>query len=108
MRPTLLLLNGRIHTLDEAHPRATALALQGERILAVGSDDEVLTIQNSQSIIQNLNGRTVLPGLTDSHLHFEWYSLGLRDVDVRTDSKDGATWRVRERAAVTPRGKWIF
>ncbi len=108
MRPTLLLLSGRIHTLDGGHPQATALAIQDDRILAVGSDDEILSIQNRESKTQNLNGLTVLPGLTDSHLHFEWYSLGLRDVDVRTDSKDEALRRVQERAAVTPKGQWVF
>ena len=104
----LVLFNGLIHTLDSALPRATALAIQGDRVLAAGSDDEIRALAGPQSQIINLNGRTIIPGLTDSHLHFEWYSLGLRDVNVRTDTKQEALRRVTERAERTPKQEWIF
>src|SRR3712207_7713954 len=52
------------------------------------------------------SGRDVLPGLTDAHLHFEWYSLGLQQVDAETDTLAEALRRTAIKAALTPPGAW--
>ncbi|MBI4768829.1 MAG: amidohydrolase, partial [Chloroflexi bacterium] len=96
------------HPLRDTQSPGSALAIQGERLLALGSDDEILALRPPQSAICNLQSRPVIPGLTDSHLHFEWYSLSLQAVDARTDTKEEILRRVKERADRTPPGEWIF
>ena len=82
----LLLYNGLIHTLDPQRPVVSALLARGDRIAATGSDEEMraLAIDASGERAVDLRGRSVLPGLIDAHLHFDWYSLGLQNVDAET------------------------
>ncbi len=66
----LLLINGRIYTMDPALPRAQAVALSGRRIMAVGADKDLLGVASGDEWrIVDLQGRAVLPAFTDSHLH---------------------------------------
>jgi predicted amidohydrolase YtcJ len=74
---TLLLRNGSVHTMDPARPVATAVACRDGRILAVGSDAEAGAAAGPGAQVIDLHGRTVIPGLTDAHLHFIWYAVGL-------------------------------
>ncbi len=107
--PDALLLNAGIHTLDPKRPRATALAIRDGKILAVGADDEIRTHIPTPPHPQtlDLHGLTVLPGLTDAHLHFEWYSLGLQAVDAETATLDECLRRVEAKAAAMSPGGWI-
>ena len=104
--PTTIVLNANVYTLDSKNPRATAIAIRDGKIVAVG-DDALRAIARPHTRLVDLEGRTVLPGLTDSHIHFEWYSLGLANVDVETDTLAEALHRVAERAAATAPGQWI-
>ncbi|MEP7358929.1 MAG: amidohydrolase family protein, partial [Anaerolineales bacterium] len=105
----LLLYNGAIRTLDPALPQASALAIRAGRLLAAGSDDAMRArlpgLRPDQTV--NLEGRSVLPGLTDAHLHFEWYALGLGNVQAETDTLAECLDRVAAQAAKTPPGRWI-
>ena len=105
----LLLYNGAIRTLDPALPVASAVAIRGGRILAAGADDEMRQrlpgLPSGQQV--NLEGRAVLPGLTDAHLHFEWYALGLKNVNAETATLDECLARVAAQAARTPAGRWV-
>ena len=70
MSPGLLLINGRIYTMDPALPRAQAVALSGRRIMAVGAEKDLLGVASGDEWrIVDLQGRAVLPAFTDSHLH---------------------------------------
>ncbi len=103
-----ILLNGNIITLDEERPRATALAISYGRIVAVGDDDEIKRLRSADTSVVNLDRKTILPALTDAHLHWEAQSRAMQSVDVfELSSKDEAIARVRERAATTPPGEWI-
>jgi len=105
----LLLHNGIIHTLDPQRPLATALLARGDRIVATGSDDDVrgLAIDASGERAVDLHGLSVLPGLIDAHLHFDWYSLGLQNVDGETNTLAECLERVRAKAAATSPGEWV-
>jgi predicted amidohydrolase YtcJ len=74
---------GLVRTLDPRVPRATALAVQGERIVAVGERRELREALPGFTRV-GLDGRTVLPAFTDSHIHFAAVGLALRRVNLRS------------------------
>ncbi|GAB4470685.1 MAG: amidohydrolase [Anaerolineales bacterium] len=106
-----ILHNAIIHTLDERLPRASACAIQGGRILAVGQSAEIIDQYRSTPFKINhfdLKGKTVLPGLTDAHLHLQHYSLSLQKIDCETETKQQCLERVAEQAQSLPPGEWIM
>lgn len=108
----LLLVNGRIHTLDGARPEAAAMLVRGERIVAVGSTAEARAQAAPGARVLDLGGRAVLPGLIDTHTHlFEAMQsrvAGNLDVGVpAVRSLAEAVGAVRERAKTTSAGAWI-
>ena len=103
----LVLYNGVLYTMDRERPSATALAVRGDRILAVGDDEEMKGLLKSGGKGVDLKGRCVIPGLIDCHHHFESYSLGMRRIDAETDSVEELLERVIERASCQEKGSWI-
>jgi predicted amidohydrolase YtcJ len=105
----LVFINGNIITVDEQQPRAEALAVQGERILAVGSNAEIDRLTHSATRIVNLRGKTVVPGLIDGHLHFA--GLGAdrgQSLDLgEARSAESAANQVRRLAQRLESGEWI-
>ena len=65
----LILTNGRINTLDKRRPAAWAVAIKEGRFVAVGDDKDVLAHRGDKTQVVDLQKRTVIPGLNDSHLH---------------------------------------
>ncbi len=107
-RATLLLVNGLVHTNVEGQPAASAVALNGGVITAVGTTGELRAKFGGVPTI-DLAGRTVVPGLIDAHAHL--YGLGelLQSVNlVDVPSPEEAVRRVRERAAHALSGEWIY
>jgi predicted amidohydrolase YtcJ len=99
---SLVLRNGLIHTLDPAHPRATALAAFGEHVLAL---DDVDHLVGPQTLVLDLGGRTAVPGLIDAHVHLLWFGETLGQVDL---SGAGSIEEAVERAARhRPDGEWV-
>lgn len=82
MSANLILTNGHIYTIDPRQPRATAVAIRDGKTLAVGDDTAMqdLPLRNARRI--DLDGRSVIPGLVDSHVHFEGFSLSRQRVDL--------------------------
>ncbi len=107
--PSLILYNGKLHTQDEKYPNATAIALRDGRILAVGSDAEMLALAQAKTEKKDLGGRRVLPGLTDSHIHFYEWAL-LSKVVMLDDTKSLAQLqaRVEDAAENAKTGAWII
>lgn len=103
-----ILYNARIYTMDSPAPIAEAIAIQDGRIVAVGDNEDVLNLADADSIVEDINGRTILPGLTDAHLHLEYYAFGLQKIDCETNTKAECLRRVAERAKTTPAGQWIL
>ena len=103
-----VLFNGNIVTLDDRRPRASAMAIGYGRIVALGEDEQIQRLSNAATETLNLDGRTILPGLTDAHLHWEAQSRALESVDVfEAPSKELALERVAARARMTAAGEWI-
>ena len=103
-----ILLNARIHTLNPAQPTATALAIWRGRIVAVGADDAIRALAGPRTAIDDAEGRAVVPGLTDAHIHWESVARSLHSVDLfEVPSKEEALRRVAARARQMPPGEWI-
>lgn len=108
MKATTVLFNGDIHTMDRGKPRAQAIAIVGNRVLAVGSDSEILALLAPGGKAIDLAGRTVAPGFTDAHLHFMSYGISLKQVDLaEVPTLEEALERVAAGAADTPAGGWV-
>ena len=109
LEPDLILHNGKIWTVSEKLPRAQAVAIHGDRILAVGSNDEILGLANGASKNVDLGGKTVLPGFIDAHAHpCESGVAHLRKVACDMDSIADIQAALRKRAAQTPGGQWVL
>lgn len=67
--PDRILHGGKVITVDEKFSVHEALAVRGERIVAVGKNDDVLALRGDQTEVIDLAGKTVIPGLIDSHVH---------------------------------------
>ena len=102
-----LLYNAYIHTQDTSQPAASAIAIDREQIVALGEANNLL-LQYPNAEKQNMDGRVILPGLTDAHLHLKNYALSLQKVDCETDTKEECLRRVEERAKQTKPGDWIL
>lgn len=108
--PDQVWLNANIYTMDAARPRAEAIAVARDRIVAVGSNAEIRALMQPATRDHDLGGRTVLPGLIDAHGHVEslgLFGLGLIDLSA-CRSFDDVVAIVAEKAASTPTGQWIL
>jgi len=104
-----IFINGKFHTLDPAHPAAEALASRRGEIVAVGSAAEVRKLSGPGTKTIDLGGGVVLPGFTDSHVHFVNGGFSLTSVQLRdAASKDEFIRRIGEKARSLPKGEWIL
>ena len=104
----LILQNGKIVTVDAAFSVRQAVAIKGGRIVAVGTNQQVMAERGARTRVIDLHGRTVLPGLFDSHVH----PLGAGLSEFRgplppLNSFGAVQSYIRERAQVVPKGAWI-
>ncbi|HEU4387901.1 MAG TPA: amidohydrolase family protein, partial [Blastocatellia bacterium] len=104
----LLLLHGKIWTGVPSKPWADALASRGERIVAVGSDDDVGKLAGDRARVIDLGGRLVLPGFIDGHTHFVTGGAHLLSVNLRdAATPEEFSRRIIEKAKQLPSGRWI-
>jgi predicted amidohydrolase YtcJ len=111
----LLLLHGHIYTGAKKSPWAEALSVTGSRIDAVGSDAELRARRGHKTRVIDLHGRTVIPGIVDSHIHVWLGALALHGVNLSTadasitpDKPKELIARIRDYAARHPTDKLIF
>lgn len=108
---TLVFTNGRILTVDARDRVAQAVAVQGNRIVAVGTNAEVLKFAGPSTLRVDLKGRTMTPGLLDAHAHFSGsgadrlFVLDLSYPAVKSMTDVAAA--IRAKAAELPKGTWI-
>lgn len=105
----LVLINGKIRTVNEAQPQAEAVACRQGRIVAVGTTSEIRRLIGAATRVVDLQGRLVVPGFNDAHVHFFSGGAGLASVQLR-DAKSEAEFRERigAFAARLRAGRWIL
>jgi predicted amidohydrolase YtcJ len=106
----LILSNGKVVTVDDRFSIASAIAIRGERIVAVGADRDVAVLAGPGTRRIDLAGRMVVPGLIDNHMHLLRAGTTWQH-EVRLDgveSRKAALDLLRARATTTPRGEWIY
>ncbi len=105
----LLLLNAHLITMDPAKPETQAVAVQGDRILWVGSDAEARRRFSNASTTVDLHGATILPGLIDAHVHLVSLGQSLLRLNLK-DARDEAeaVARVKQRIASAAPNEWIL
>src|SRR5215469_14905002 len=105
----LILHNGKIATQDQQRSFAQAVAIKDGRFVAIGSNEEILKLREDSTRIVDLNKRTVIPGLNDSHLHVIRGGLNY-NMELRWDGlpslADGLRM-LKEQAARTPPPQWV-
>ncbi len=108
LSPDIVLVSGRVHTVDAVNPMATAIAIRDGRFVAIGSDEEIRALAGARTQIEDLRGATVVPGLIDAHNHLLATGRMLREVRLYdTRSLPEIVERVAARVRETPRGEWI-
>ncbi len=106
--PTLIVYGGRIATVDSSFRIVSAMAIRNDRIIATGADDEMLRLAGPDTTRLSLDGRTVLPGLIDSHVHAAAASVYEFDHVVPTmQTIDDVLLYIASRAKIVPPGEWI-
>ncbi len=103
----LILINGNILTMDSASSRAEAVAVRNGKIIGVGTNDQIRNNFASMRI-EDLKGKTVLPGFIDAHLHLLSLGRFLQRLNLKsTRSYQDVVDSVRNRAAMTPKKRWM-
>ncbi len=104
----LVLVNGNIYTVNEGQPHAEAVAVKAGRIVFVGRNEEARKLAHNKTHIVDLQGNTVVPGLTDSHCHI--FGIGARELTLNLEGAntlEDFLARVKARVAQTERHQWI-
>ena len=106
--PDKILLGGKVVTVDDRFSIASAVAIHGDRISAVGTDDAIRALAGPNTSIIDLDSRTVLPGLADTHTHPLGAAMYEFDHEVpEMQSISDVLEYFRMRATVVPEGNWL-
>lgn len=104
----LVLKNGNIYTVNEQRPKAEAVAVKGDRIVFIGSNRDVQKYVGKATRIIDLKGRTVVPGMTDSHQHLS--GVGFREMTLNLEginSLEDFLAKVKARVGQAKSGEWV-
>lgn len=102
-----ILYNAHILDVNEPTREFTVLVLNNDRIEALGNH-ELLEKYRSLATVEDMQGRFLLPGLTDAHIHLQEYALSLQKVDLETGTKNEALERISRRARDLKPGEWLL
>ena len=107
-RPDLIFINGNILTMDDARPRAEAVAVRDGLIAAVGKSKEIESLGGPGARRIDLEGKTMIPGFIEGHAHLLYLGRSLQELKLA----DASTWddvvaMVAEASAKSPPGEWI-
>ena len=105
-----IFINAKVLTMEDNDLVATAVAIQGKYIAYVGSNEEALSLAGDGATIIDLNGRLLMPGFIESHMHPMMYAhdmLGVNCGGEITSSLESVLFAVADKVKDTPKGKWI-
>ncbi len=104
----LVIRNGNVITVDDSLPKAEAVAIVGDRIVAVGSNQEIDALTGNATEVVDVMGQTVIPGFIEGHGHFLSFGSSLMNLDFRyAQSFDEIVSMVTGAAGSTTKGEWI-
>ncbi|MDE3137166.1 MAG: amidohydrolase [Acidobacteriota bacterium] len=105
----LVIFDGHVYTVDPKHPKAEAVAVVADRIVAVGSDEEIHQWIGPGTRTIDAHGHTVMPGFIDSHVHFVDGGASLSSVQLKDASTPGEfTARIGAYARTLSPGEWVL
>ncbi|MBI1296713.1 amidohydrolase family protein [bacterium] len=105
----IILTNAKVYTVDPSIPWAEAVAVQGNRIVAVGSAEDVATLRGPHTTVIDVEERTLLPGFIDTHYHLLMGSLGLDAAQLReARSLQELGEQLHGYAAENPDSEWVL
>ncbi len=104
----LVMLNGRVFTVEKSMPWAEAVAVRDGKFMAVGNDADIKKLVGAHTQVIDLQGRLVLPGFNDAHLHFRSGGLYLLGIDLRPARNEKEFVSIlKEYMKKLPKGEWI-
>ncbi|WP_375200370.1 amidohydrolase [Bacillus sp. RS11] len=110
MKANIAFLNGEVITVDGQDSIREALAISDNKIVAVGSNEEIKELIGDSTQVIDLEGKSILPGIIDAHLHLVTYGtfhLSISCKEPGLDSIDAILTALKDKAATTPKGQWI-
>lgn len=110
MQANIAFLNGEVITVDGQDSIREAIAISDNKILAVGSNEEIKELIGDSTQVIDLEGKSILPGIIDAHLHLVMYGtfqLSISCKEPGLDSVDAILTALKDKAATTPKGQWI-
>ncbi|NLN49305.1 MAG: amidohydrolase [Clostridiales bacterium] len=104
----ILISNAKIHSMDRFNSVYNSMIMENDRIIALGDYKELKMNISSKDIVWDADSRTIIPGMTDSHIHFLDYSLSLNEVSLRgVKSIEKCKEIIKEKVKDTKPGDWI-
>lgn len=107
--PDIIVFNAKVHTLDNSNTINEAIAVANGKIIKTGTDKQVLKLKGKKTQVIDAKGKTMIPGLFDSHMHIirggRFYNTELRWDGVRSLKR--ALTMLKEQAQRTPNGQWV-
>ena len=108
IEPEIILYNGNILTINPKEPTAQALAIADGRLIAVGSNRDILRLATARTKKVDVGYKTVLPGFIDAHTHPAFSGIKhLKMVDCDLRSIKEIKEAIIQRASITPKGNWV-
>lgn len=110
MAADIVFLNGEVITVDKENRIVEAVAVTGNRIVAVGKNEEMNHLITNQTKVVDLQGKSLLPGFIDSHLHITMYGTNKLAVSCKEpymNSIEDILKELRVKAQTTPKGQWV-
>lgn len=106
---SLVIINAKVHTVDKQKPKAQAIAIKNDKIIAVGTNFEVKKLVDENTKVINVKGKLMLPGFNDSHVHFmgignQFSSIDLRNIRNPEEMVEKLKWY----SMFLPKGRWIL
>ena len=109
LKATLAILNANVITLNPKQPRAEAIAIRNEEIIAVGSNKEIRKYMSNKTKVVDAKRKTVVPGFVDCHVHMTDFGQSLQASHVRSvKSIKEMQRKLREYAEKNPEKSWIL